>query len=175
MLIPSIAVVIAAGAVTFVTTYRPLVPGNIAQDPVYVAGGQGRSHVVYLPGATVQWGYSIRNDGTIPVTITDVAPIAGRPFSSSSVFISTCDLFTAGCAGIPGPLEQFRSFSLGVGQQRSVLYRAVFANCGPPLGSNSTITFGGFTVTYTVVGISHTVSIDGWPNAALRVDVPGGC
>jgi len=174
-----LVVVFVGAAITYIVSHRPvvdhpLVAGNFGQGPVYVAGGQGRDRVVYLPGATVQWGFSIRNDGKLPVTITNVQEIHGwTPFSTSAIFISTGDDLGTSHA-IPGPLEPFRPFSLGPSQQRMFLHRVLFADCGPPPASKTPVTFGGFTVTYQALGVSHPVTIDGPRDAALRVNAPGG-
>jgi hypothetical protein len=121
----------------------------------------------------MRWGFSILNDGPLPVTVTGVEWRDSKgPLGNVSFLVSR------GGAEyeyeIPGPLDPMHPFTLGHGQQRMIVLRAVLSGCTvPPGGVGGNLTgVDSLTIDFRVLGISHTTTIPAFSGDGFQIALP---
>jgi hypothetical protein len=163
--------------VSYLATYQPLVHGNYGLGPVFENTKlplPPPSHVMpYIDGAPIRWGFSILNDGPLPVTVTGVE---GRdsigPLGNVSFLVSRGDATYA--REIPGPLDPMHPFTLAHGEQAIIVLRAVLSGCSvPPVGvGQNLIGVNSLTVDSNTLGISHVTTILDSAGGGFQISLP---
>jgi uncharacterized repeat protein (TIGR01451 family) len=167
-------VVVLATSITLLVRYQPLVPGNEAVG----AGPGGRitnsppnlesvSAIRFRNGAVVTYGFSLRNDGPVGLTITSVID----PHSEGVLRTMTIRMNREnepGASADPADYTPFQSFRLGPDEERFFLIKAQFARCDS-LAADSWSTYADVPVTYRVLGFTHHA----WVPLELPIAVQG--
>jgi hypothetical protein len=171
--------VLIAGGV-FLGRYQPLSSGGLAladPSPTFAipwAEGSASDHgipvyrVTYREDQILRYGFFLRNEGPIAVTVTSLQ----APANPGDLFM----LEPAGTAvgdGAPtasvdaSRIAPFQPFSLGPSEVRWVVLEWRFLHCGA-YGDGTSSTFFGTDISYGVLGFTHHVSL----NLPIPVEVP---
>ena len=168
---------LAIGAVAWIDSYQPLVPGNGFQYPPAAKGvvGSDIEHVAFRQGQPFEVGVSVVNSGRFTVRVLGVSAESGLSFSDLPL---KAQLYLAGPmanhGGYPRPHRRFRPFDLEPGQVAFLVLRGTYdAPCRrvkPP--GQDFWEIGGFEVRYGFLWRTGTAEIDLPPQ--LQIDGPKG-
>jgi hypothetical protein len=163
-----LAVILVAAAGAFLLRYQPLAQGSsegvggtgtrLVPSPGSISSDQPVYRVAYRDGKTGKLGLSIRNDGPLGVTVTEV----GREGWAPGGLVRYDGTFlTRDVRGLdlqPQNLVPFRPFSLGPGEELPVVIRFRYSNCGgSSAGTAETIV--AVSVGFRVLGLTHHASV----------------
>lgn len=133
-------------------------------------GPSGPMELYRIPfhnGAVVTYGFSLRNDGPLAVTVTGVTePSPGDVLRVLAIWVSRSD--QAGASRDPADYSLFRTVSIGRGHERFFLLRAQFVHC-EKVEPSTRIRYEVVPVTYRVLGIAHHA----WVPLRLPIQVDG--
>lgn len=122
-------VLVLRSATPLHTSSPVAVPSRVLQGEIPEIAGRGGIGLPYEHGGEVAYGFVVRNDGPVGITITSVDAGVGE-----LTLLSTYGVFVL-APGAPldgGDLEHgaaFTPFALGSGEERVIVVRGTFDNC----------------------------------------------
>jgi hypothetical protein len=179
-IVAALVIALVTTGVSYVATYQPLTRGSFGLGPEFENAKLPNSATgafPYIDGAAILWGFSIVNDGPLPVTVTGVewAKSVG-PLGNVSFQVSKENPVSTGIGPGSSFLMPMHPFTLGHGQQRMIVLRAVLSGCTvPPVGvGRNFVVVNSLIVDYKALGVSHTTRIDDpAPGAGIQIALPG--
>lgn len=162
---------LAVGAVVWVGSYQPLVPGMGSQDPPGAKPelGSAGEQVEFLEGKPFEVGVSVVNNGRFTVRVLGSEPQSYLPVAARLYLAGPM----ANTGGFPRPHRRFHPFDLAPGQVALLVLRGTYdATCRVSPGTQSFWTTGDFAVRYRFLWRTATTQI-GLPSP-LQIDGPKG-
>lgn len=156
-LVAGLAVAATIGGI-WLSGYAPLVAGfsgfapGIRADSAF--GERANVVVNYQHDARYVFGFSLRNDGSLPLEITDF-PLVGYargPLVVEDVLVDPPNRY-----GDPNA-PRFRPFTLQPGEDRGISFRGVLAHCDI-WSQGASVVYESVKVDYRVLGIGKTADI----------------
>ncbi len=149
VVLPAVAILLGA----FVAT-------RLRYQPLVVGSSQGHDATTYREGQPFSYAISLRNDGHLPVTITGIDTGDGNSLLRTTGVYVLQGASTMGTGSLKPNLGQsFPSFTLGPGQERSLLIKSVFAGCRN-WSPGSSERYGALHVSFGVLGIPRHPWVD---------------
>jgi len=163
----------------FISNYQPLVRGNTFSVPpgartVDTMGDYPEPETIarigLQPGQLVAFGFSIVNDGPLPITIEEIAPPRIIGLDPTDIEISPSDWNTSPNAE---PIS-FSPTTIGVGEQRVVGMSFIGADCAVDKSSGAISSADTVVVRYSTLWSTRTAEFPLPVRLAVN-DVGGNC
>jgi len=119
--------------------------------------------VTYESGEEMIILFSIRNEGPLGVTITDIP----NPFGDLLTLFEVNEIRLG--AGIE--TEPFAPFTLGRNEERTIQLRGILKGCGD-FAPGSSIAWNFYRVRYRILGFSRTIDVE--TRSPVIIEVPQG-
>ena len=157
-----IVVVLVVGAGTYggLIAYEPLREGSYwsARGPSNIEAQKGVNEqadvVAYESGTELIVEFTIRNEGLVGITVTDVDP----PVSPESLGLYRVTEIRRGTEQCCGETEAFAPFTLAPDEERFVQFRGTLKGCGDYVPGSS-MAWSSYTVAYRILGVPRTTEI----------------